>query len=99
MSVFEHEGHQYRVLNGDFFGYKRARAIDPKKRKASFNMYPGDNCIVPLCMKPGLAASAIANGISEDIIYPRRKAAETASESKPKTRKPKKSNGPSISIF
>lgn len=91
MSIFEHEGNQYQILNGDFFGYK-------KNRGASCTMYPGDNCLVPLCMRPELSASAIASGISEDIVFPRSKPAVTSDESKPKARK-KKSKGPSISIF
>lgn len=93
MNIFEHEGNQYQVLRGDFFGFK-------KNRDASCNMYPGDNCLVPLCMRPELAASAIASGISEDILFPRRNPpAKTSDESKPKVRRQKKSKGPSISIF
>lgn len=91
MSIFEHEGNQYHISNGDFFGYK-------KNRDVSCTMYPGDNCLVPLCMRPELAASAIASGISEDVIFPRRKPPESPAKSEAKTRK-KKSKGPSISIF
>lgn len=91
MNIFEHKGNQYQVLDGDFFGYK-------KNREVTCNMYPGDNCLVPLCMRPELSASAIESGISEDVIFTRSKTAEVSDESKPKTRK-KKSKGPSISIF
>ena len=92
MNIFEHEGNQYQVLSGEFYGFK-------KSLKAPCNMYPGDNCRVPLCMRPELAASAIANGICEDIIFPRRKPPESKSEGKTKTRRQRKAKGPSISIF
>ena len=100
MNIFEYKGNQYQVLRGDFFGFKKNQDFPKNKQDARCNMYPGDNCLVPLCMRPELAASAIASGISEDILFPRRNPpAKTSDESKPKARRQKKSKGPSISIF
>ena len=92
MNVFTYNGNQYQVSDGRFSGYKKAK-------HNSDSMYPGDNCMVPLCMRPELSSCAIAAGISEDIVFPSRKPVEVASKSKSKPRKAKKSKGPSISIF
>lgn len=80
MNTFEYAGNLYQIQDFSFYGHR-------KSLDSTCRLYPGNNTLVPACMRPALQDAAIKAGIPEDAVY--RKSDDGASEisEKPKTRK------------
>ena len=80
MNTFEYAGNLYQIQDFYFYGHR-------KSPDSTCRLYPGNNTLVPACMRPALQDAAIKAGIPEDVVY--RNSDDDASEisEKPKTRK------------